>query len=85
MENQPFSFVIYGREACHLCDVMRTELETYLRGKSIPYTLVEHFLDGMNHELEQQFGAKVPVLLCNNIEVCHYFFDQEKLQAILLS
>lgn len=81
----PFAFVLYGREACHLCDVMRLALVEYLQEKSVTYELEEYYLDGTDEKLEQQFGAKVPVLLCNATEVCHYFFDKEKLDAILFS
>ena len=35
-----------------------------------------------NAELEQAYGAKVPVLVCGDEELCHYFLDMQALRRV---
>jgi thioredoxin reductase (NADPH) len=35
-----------------------------------------------NKELEQAYGTKVPVLVCGDEEVCHYFLDMQALKQV---
>jgi len=34
-------------------------------------------------ELIRQFDARVPVLCCGDTEICHFFFDESALVAVL--
>ncbi len=36
-----------------------------------------------NAELEQAYGTRVPVLVCGDKEICHYFFDMQALKRVL--
>lgn len=38
---------------------------------------------GDDEELERRYGEKVPVLTCDDQEVCHYFLDESALNARL--
>jgi hypothetical protein len=40
----------------------------------------EVFVDG-DQELEQRYGQKVPVLMANGEEICHYFLDPQALDS----
>ena len=35
-----------------------------------------------NTELEQAYGTKVPVLICGDVEICHYFLDMQALKQV---
>jgi hypothetical protein len=34
-------------------------------------------------ELERAYGTTVPVLVCGDVEVCHYFLDRQALVRVL--
>ena len=34
-------------------------------------------------ELERAHGTKVPVLVCEDMEICHYFLDKPALMRVL--
>jgi hypothetical protein len=72
------------RAYCHLCDDMRTALlpvAAHFRA-----SVTERDVDA-EPELEQDFGAKVPVLLLGDIpdarELCHFHFDRARVEAAL--
>lgn len=77
-----------SRSYCHLCDVMQ---EAFLAWQALPENASR--IPKIGHlqmvdvdefaELEALWGDKVPVLLLNNLEVCHYHFDGDKLAAML--
>lgn len=64
---------LYVRDGCHLCEDMMLELN--LRKDKMGFEL-ETIEISEQPELESQYGAKVPVLLCDGQEVCHYFLDE---------
>ncbi len=71
---------LYGHGYCHLCDEMRTALQP-LRAK---WGFEVDFIDiEGDHELEQEFGEKVPVLARDRREICRYRLDQEALVVCL--
>jgi glutaredoxin len=79
---------VLSRSYCHLCDDLIAHLATALdahhaaQGERIEVKVV----DVDNHaEIEAKWGDKVPVLLNGDQEICHYFFDAEKLQTHLAS
>ena len=37
-----------------------------------------------NAELEKAYGARVPVLVCGDEEICHYFLDMQALKQVVL-
>ena len=71
----------YYREKCHLCDAMRKAMVAFGR-KSSPLTWQEIDID-RDVELIRQYDVLVPVLCFGEQEICHHFFDEEALMAIL--
>ena len=71
---------IYIREGCHLCDDMEQALrecasELDFETRRVPIN--------NNAELEKAYGTKVPVLVCGDVEICHYFLDLQALKRVL--
>ena len=66
---------VLSRTYCHLCDDMITALENF-RGR---FSLAFEFevIDIDQHPvLEEKWGDKVPVLMDDEAEICHYFLDE---------
>lgn len=75
----PVQLTIYIREGCHLCDDMEQALlecasELDFETRRVP-------IDN-NAELEQAYGTKVPVLVCGDEDICHYFLDMQSLKQV---
>ena len=69
---------VYGREYCHLCDDMVTDLRAIQA--SLPFALEIVDID-RDAELEEKYGHLVPVLTAEGEEICHYFLDHAALDA----
>ncbi len=73
--------ILYYREQCHLCDAMRKALVAFSRRhQQINWREVDIDRD---IELIRRYDARVPVLCQGETEICHYFFDESALIAIL--
>lgn len=71
---------LYGRAYCHLCDDMLAALEG-LRGEfSFSVTVVDVDSDP---DALARYDELVPVLLAEEGELCHYFFDSAKVREYL--
>ena len=68
---------VYTRNGCHLCEDMLQELQQ--RQASMAFQLQVIEIDD-RPELESSYGTKVPVLVCDGQEVCHYFLDEVALK-----
>lgn len=68
---------LYGRRECHLCEDMQAELEKF--SSVLGFTLKMIDIDE-DSALIDEFGTKVPVLMHDNHEICHYFLDPQALQ-----
>jgi len=73
-------FIIYSRQECHLCDVMRNELESMDLVQTGSVTMVDIDQDP---ELARRFNDLVPVLFVNDIEICHHKLNKKRLLRIL--
>ncbi len=81
MPSEPLHrLVVYSREYCSLCETMVRALER-VRADT-PFILEVVDIED-NPELEERFGKRVPVLLINGEEVCHYHLDLRVLSAYL--
>ena len=80
LQKDPMVLTLYSRLGCHLCEDM---LET-----------LESFRDDMNFSLEvldidrdpvlfERFNTLVPVLMCGDLEICHYYLDKVALSRVL--
>lgn len=71
---------VYGRENCHLCQDMLTQLMA-LR-ESLGFELRVTDVD-TDPALQGRYGEWVPVLTGEDEEICHYFLDRAALDAYL--
>jgi len=69
------------RADCHLCEVLQNELEA-LRG-CYPLPAVELADVDADPLLLRRYGLKVPVLLLNDVPVCHFRLDRAELLRLL--
>jgi len=65
-------FQVYSRTGCHLCEEMIEHLNLLKHEHVFDFDIVEITGDDT---LEEQYGVKVPVLMFNDKEICHYFLD----------
>jgi len=73
-------FIIYSRQGCHLCDVMKNELKSMELAQMGPITMVDIDKDP---ELAKRFNDLVPVLFVNDMEICHYKLNKKRLLRVL--
>ena len=69
---------VLSRSYCHLCDDMITALQE-LRGRFFVGFEIDIVDVDQHPALEAKWGEKVPVLLDGDVEICHYFFDPDRL------
>ena len=72
--------VIYVRADCHLCEDMVDQLHELQAAYSFE---IECRDVDLRRAWCQNYGDKVPVLLCGGVEICRYFLDLRALQAAL--
>ena len=78
--DMPVQLTLYIREGCSLCDDMERALQECAADLDFETRRVP--IDN-NTELELAYGTKVPVLVCDDAEVCHYFLDLEALKRVV--
>lgn len=73
-------FVLYGRAWCHLCEDMRAALEPIAArfGVAIEWIDIDEDAD-----LEARYNERVPVLMLDGVELCHYRLDENAVHAAL--
>ncbi|MDR5737873.1 MULTISPECIES: glutaredoxin family protein [unclassified Caballeronia] len=73
-------FVLYGRAWCHLCEEMRAELEPIAArfGVAIEWIDIDE-----DPQLEARYNERVPVLMLDGVELCHYRLDGDAVLTVL--
>jgi thiol-disulfide isomerase/thioredoxin len=71
---------LYGRTYCHLCDDMAALLAPIADEHGFTIRMVD--VDA-SPELEARYGERVPVLVHDGDELCHYFLDSAGVRARL--
>ncbi|SIT47575.1 Glutaredoxin 2 [Paraburkholderia ribeironis] len=71
---------LYGRAWCHLCEDMRAALEPLLAEFGAQVVVVDVDHDPL---LEARYNERVPVLVCDGVELCHYHLDVACVRAAL--
>lgn len=71
---------LYVRRDCHLCAEMHRDLLALGAAPAFTLELVDIDSDA---ELVTRYGHKVPVLIGEGEEICHYFLDEPQLAAYL--
>ncbi len=74
------ALTIYGRSHCHLCQNMLDDLDSLHLEAGFSFEYIE--IDGAP-ALENRFGLKVPVLMAEEREICHYVLDIQALKEFL--
>jgi hypothetical protein len=75
---------VLSRGYCHLCDDMIAALKVFQSRNQLQFDIEVVDVD-LDAALESRYGDKVPVLLHGDSEICHYFLDEARLAAHLLS
>lgn len=74
------ALTLLSRQYCHLCH----EMEAALVPLAVEFGLSVDVLDvDADAELEARFNERVPVLLHEGNELCHYFLDVAKVRDYL--
>lgn len=71
---------LYGRTYCHLCDDMAALLAPLAGEYGFAIEVVD--VDA-SPDLEARYGERVPVLVHDGEELCHYFLDSARVRARL--
>lgn len=71
---------VLSREWCHLCHDLLDALAPLQRELGFDVEVVD--VDAFP-ELEAEWSEKVPVVLNNGAEICHYFLDEAAVRAHL--
>lgn len=73
-------FTVYSRYGCHLCEDLLTQLKQLQQVYS--FRIIEVDIDS-NPQLTEQYGSLVPVVTCDDEQICHYFLDQAAILQLL--
>jgi len=74
------SLTLVSRSYCHLCHEMELALLPLAAQFGVAVDIVDVDADP---ELEALYNERVPVLLYQGVELCHYFLDVAKVSACL--
>ena len=70
---------VYSRRGCHLCETLLEQLSDDVAGRA---RIDVHDVD-TRADWQQEFGPRVPVVLYDGREVCHYTLDRAAIRALL--
>lgn len=73
-------FIVYGRTYCHLCHDLVAGLQQLQTRCSFSFDVVDIDRDP---QLEERFGALIPVVEHNGKIVCNYFLDEAAITSVL--
>ncbi len=85
VQKQIQEVIVYIKEDCHLCDTMLEQLEQ-IRKEGNPATSFRVLIRDIEDRPDwyQSYREYVPVIVINDKEICHYFFDQQEFNNALL-
>ena len=67
-------FFLYSKPECQLCDTFLIQLKKLLEVGSYTCHIINVDSDP---ELKQRYGARIPVLVAGNMELCEQVFNKE--------
>jgi thiol-disulfide isomerase/thioredoxin len=73
---------LYGRAWCHLCEDLRAELEPIAAQFGVAIEWIDIDTDPA---LEALYDELVPVLVLDDVELCHYRLDEARVRGALIS
>lgn len=71
---------LLSRGYCHLCEEMLQAVLRLRRARAFSVEVID--VDAQT-ELEERYGGRVPVLLAEGTELCHYRLDEDAVLAYL--
>ncbi|MFT4729418.1 MAG: hypothetical protein ACI9UN_003936 [Granulosicoccus sp.] len=71
---------LHYREGCHLCEDMEQQLQELLEPGS--FTLIRIDIDE-DPVLKEVYNVRVPVLSCDQLDVCEHFLDLQAVKEAL--
>ena len=71
---------VYIRRGCHLCTEMTQVLERLRPELGFEVKTVDIDTDP---ELVRLYTTRVPVLVANDVEICYYFLEEQRLREHL--
>lgn len=80
MTSDRVRLTLLSRTYCHLCHEMAAALAPLAAEFGAVVEVVDVDTDP---EIEARWGDKVPVLLCDGREICHYFLDTARVREVL--
>jgi len=80
ISSPPAEFELYMRSGCHLCEDLYEMILPYQASHRIKIKLFD--IDS-SRELQKLYGLKIPVLVYQGQEICHYYFDQKSFLSVL--
>lgn len=73
---------LHYREGCHLCEDMEQQLHELLEPAS--FTLRKVDIDE-DPAIRSAYNVRVPVLSCDQVDLCEHFLDLEAVKSALAS
>ena len=70
---------VFSRPGCHLCEVLLDELMPIIRGR----LGLQVFDIDTNEEWQARFGLRIPVVLFEDQEICHFKLDKDAIATIV--
>ena len=67
---------LYSKDNCGLCEKMHTDVSRVIKSRDVACHLIDITGDS---ELEQRYGARIPVLVAGVDEICELQLDTSKL------
>lgn len=71
---------LFGKADCHPCKVMLQDLKQLIAINSFEIKIVDIREDPI---LEERYGSRIPVLVADGVELCHFTLDREKVISLL--
>lgn len=71
---------LYTSKDCKLCSEMQETLEKILPARGLSCHLID--IEG-DPDLKHRYGARLPVLVGGNKEICEVVFDREALESFI--
>ena len=81
MNDVEIVLTLYGREGCHLCEIMLHDLQKWQEHRSLSVKIDVVDIDSED-ELIARYAARIPVLVADTTEVCQYYLDQSALDCL---
>ena len=68
---------VFSRPGCHLCEQLVEELLPMVRDR---FDVVVRNID-LDAEWSRQYSLKIPVVVLDGVEICHFHLDRDALSA----